>query len=51
MMIEEGYPDPALVHDEERGLFRFTDGRFAFSREWADWALLRQRGRMDEEIP
>jgi hypothetical protein len=38
--------DPALVRDEERDLFRFTDGRFAFSREHADWALLRKRGRL-----
>ena len=26
---------------------RFTDGRFAFSREHADWALLRKRGRVE----
>jgi hypothetical protein len=38
--------DPAYVHDEERELFRFHDGRFAFSREHADWALLRKRGRL-----
>jgi hypothetical protein len=38
--------DPALVLYEERDLFRFTDGRFAFSREHADWALLRKRGRL-----
>jgi hypothetical protein len=38
--------DPAYVHDEERELFRFHDGRFAFSREHADWALLRKRGRI-----
>ena len=33
--------DSSHVHDEERGMFRFQDGRFAFSREYADWALLR----------
>jgi len=38
--------DPALLYDEEKNLFRFTDGRFAFSREHADWELLRKRGRM-----
>ena len=38
--------DPALVYDEEHDLFRFTDGRFAFSREHADWGLLRKRDRM-----
>jgi hypothetical protein len=36
-----------LVYDEEKDLFRFTDGRFAFSREHADWALLSKRGRME----
>jgi len=41
-----GWGDPALVCDEEKDLFRFTDGRFAFSREHADWELLRKRGRM-----
>ena len=41
-----GWGDPAYVHDEERELFRFHDGKFAFSREHADWALLRKRGRL-----
>jgi hypothetical protein len=41
-----GWSDPALVCDEEKELFRFTDGRFAFSREHRDWALLRKRGRI-----
>jgi len=41
-----GWGDPALVYDEEHDLFRFRDGRFAFSRKHADWALLRKRGRM-----
>jgi hypothetical protein len=36
-----GWGDPAFVHEEDRGLFRFHDGRVAFSREHADWALLR----------
>jgi hypothetical protein len=40
---EEGYPD--LVYDEGQDLFRFPeDGRFAFSREWADVKLLQERG-------
>jgi len=37
---------PALVYDEEHDLFRFRNGRFAFSREHADWMLLRKRGRL-----
>ena len=44
---EQGWGDPAFVYDEEKDLFRWTDGRFAFSREHADWALLRRRGRRD----
>ncbi len=45
--IRQGYlEDPALVYDEERELFRFTDGRFAFSRRHADWELLKKRGRL-----
>jgi hypothetical protein len=43
---EQGWGDPAFVYDEERDLFRWTDGRFAFSREHADWELLRKRGRL-----
>jgi hypothetical protein len=41
-----GWGDPALVYDEEKDLFRFTDGRFAYSREHDDWGLLRERGRV-----
>ena len=41
-----GWGDPALIYDEEKDLFRFRDGRFAFSREHADWELLRKRDRM-----
>jgi hypothetical protein len=37
--------DPALVYDKEHDLFRFRDGKFAFSREHANWELLRKRGR------
>jgi hypothetical protein len=31
-----GWGSPAYVYDEEHDLFRFHDGRFAFSREHAD---------------
>ena len=37
-----GWGDPALVYDEEKGLFRFVDGKFAFSSEHTDWMLLRK---------
>jgi hypothetical protein len=39
-----GCGDPALVYDEEKDLFRFTDGHFAYSRERGDWKQLRKRG-------
>jgi glycosidase len=42
MLREEGIPD--FVYDEEQDLFHFPDGRFAFSREWADIDLLQERG-------
>ena len=41
-----GWGDLAYVFEEETALFRFRDGRFAFFREHADWALLRKRGRL-----
>ena len=42
VLREEGISD--FVYDEEKDLFRFPDGRFAFSREWADIDLLQERG-------
>lgn len=33
-----------LRFDEEHDCFLFPDGRFAFSREMADWKLLQERG-------
>ncbi len=45
-LLNIGWGDPALVHDEEHDLFRFRDGRFAFSRRHAGWELLRKRGRL-----
>jgi hypothetical protein len=44
---KRGWGDPALVYDEKKDLFLFRDGCFAFSREHADWELLRKRGRME----
>jgi hypothetical protein len=38
--------DPALVYDEEHDLFRFRDGRFAFSRQQVNRELLKKRGRL-----
>ena len=42
LLREEGISD--VVYDEEEHLFRFPDGRFAFSREWADVDLLQEHG-------
>jgi hypothetical protein len=39
---EEGLSD--FVYDQEKDLFRFPDGRFAFSRTHADLKLLEERG-------
>jgi len=39
LLLEEGC-DSELVYDEEHDVFRFPDGRFALSREHADWAGL-----------
>src|SRR5829696_7940194 len=41
--VAEGQSDPALVYGENRDLFRFTNGCFAFSRELAN-AWLRLSG-------
>ena len=40
----QGWGDPAFYYDEDKDLFRWTDGKFAFSREHADWRQLRKRG-------
>ena len=45
MALREEGEIPDFVYDEEQDLFRFPeDGRFAFSREWADVMLLQKRG-------
>jgi hypothetical protein len=45
--IEMAFRDEGLfdfIYDEENDLFRFKDGRFAFSRTHADVKLLEERG-------
>jgi hypothetical protein len=42
LLREEGISD--FVYDEEKDLFRFPDGRFAFSREWAPHSGTSKRG-------
>ncbi len=41
ILREVGFSD--FVYDEEEDLFRFRDGRFAFSRHHADTKLLWER--------
>ncbi len=45
---EGGSPGPDLVYDAEPGLYRFPDGRFALSREHADWRGLKEIGHFAE---
>ena len=41
---EEGWPSDDFVYDAEHDLYRFADGEFAFSREYANERRLRQMG-------
>jgi hypothetical protein len=41
---EEGGPSDDFVYDEENDLYRFPDGEFAFSREYANERRLREMG-------
>lgn len=43
LLMEEGC-DSELIYDEEHEVFRFPDGRFALSREHADWRGLKATG-------
>jgi hypothetical protein len=47
---ELGDADPRLVYDAEHDLYRFPDGRFALSREHADWHALKEAGFFEGEI-
>ncbi len=46
--VEMGFREAGLpsefVYDEEHDLFRFADGEFAFSKEYANERRLRERG-------
>ena len=42
ILREEGLSD--FIYDQENDLFRFKDGKFAFSRTHADMKLLEERG-------
>jgi hypothetical protein len=40
----EGLPSEEFVYDEKHDLYRFPDGEFAFSREYANERRLRELG-------
>ena len=43
---EEGWPSGGLVYNAEHDLYRFSDGEFAFSREYANERRLHEIGPM-----
>ena len=44
-LCDEGQEsNPRPFYDEGHGFFRFSDGRFALSRERADWPPLKETG-------
>jgi hypothetical protein len=44
LFAEEGWPSEEFVYDKEHDLYRFADGEFAFSREYANERRLREMG-------
>jgi hypothetical protein len=44
LFAEDGSPSEDFVYDAEHDLYRFPDGEFAFSREYANERRLRQMG-------
>ncbi len=44
LFAEEGWPSEDFVYDAEHDLYRFPDGEFAFSKEYANELRLREMG-------
>ena len=44
LFAEEGWSSKEFVYDEKHDLYRFPDGEFAFSREYANERRLREMG-------
>ncbi len=42
LFAEEGWPNEDLVYDAKHELYRFPDGEFAFSKEYATERRLRE---------
>jgi hypothetical protein len=43
-MMDDEMGHPLLFYDERSGFFRFSDGRFALSRDRANWPALKEVG-------
>ena len=46
LFAEQGWPTEDFVYDAEHELYRFPDGEFAFSKEYANERLLREQGHI-----
>jgi hypothetical protein len=44
LFAEAGWPSEEFVYGDEHDLYRFPDGEFAFSREYANERRLREMG-------
>jgi hypothetical protein len=44
LFAEEGWPSEDFVYDAEHELYRFPNGEFAFSKEYANERRLREEG-------
>ena len=48
---EEGWSSEEFVYDDEQDLYRFPDGEFAFSKEYANERRLREMGCIGQPVP
>jgi hypothetical protein len=46
LFAEEGWLTEDFVYDAEHNLYRFPDGEFAFSKEYANERWLREQGHI-----
>ena len=46
LFAEQGWPTEDFVYDAEQDLYRFPDGEFAFSKEYANERRLREQGHI-----
>ncbi len=50
LFAEEGWPSEDFVYDAEHELYRFLDGEFAFSKEYATERRLREEGHIGYHV-